>query len=55
MQKWLLRECTRLEQCILIVAGLLLIYPEPWSDWVGVGGVVAVLAWQWLPRRAVAR
>ncbi len=55
VQKWLLRECTRVEQWILIVSGLLLIYPGRWADGIGLAGVIAMLAWQRLPSRAVAR
>ena len=42
------------ERSMLIVAGLALVYPAPAADIVGIAGVLAVLAWQMLRRRAPA-
>jgi hypothetical protein len=36
------------------VSGLLLIYPAPAADFIGLAGVVAVVASQWLRRPAAA-
>src|SRR5258705_6683221 len=49
-QGWLLRRCGIVERCILIVCGLALVYPVPVSDFIGIFGVAAVLAWQILRR-----
>jgi TRAP transporter 4TM/12TM fusion protein len=49
-QGWLLRRCGIAERCILIVCGLALVYPVPASDFIGMFGVAAVLAWQILRR-----
>ena len=54
VQKWLLRACNNFERWLLIVCGLLLIYPAPASDAIGVAGIVALLAWQWFGRPRAA-
>ncbi len=46
VQKWLLRECNQAERVMLVVSGLLLVYPAPMTDWIGLAGLVALLAWQ---------
>jgi TRAP-type uncharacterized transport system fused permease subunit len=51
-QKWVLRACTQWERWTLIACGLLLVYPAPAADVVGLVGVAVVLAQQWLRRRA---
>jgi TRAP transporter 4TM/12TM fusion protein len=53
-QKWLLRACTQLERWLLVVSGLLLIYPAPAADYVGLAGVAIVVAMQVMGRRAAA-
>ena len=53
-QGWVLRRCGIVERATLIVSGLALIYPAPVSDWIGVTGVAAVLAWQRLRRPVLA-
>ncbi len=43
------------ERWWLIVCGLLLVYPAPQTDWPGLVGFVALLAWQrFAPRRVAA-
>jgi TRAP transporter 4TM/12TM fusion protein len=54
VQKWLLRACSELERWVLIVCGLLLIYPAYATDWIGIAGVVALILWQRFGRRRVA-
>ncbi|HZQ60687.1 MAG TPA: TRAP transporter fused permease subunit [Casimicrobiaceae bacterium] len=51
VQGWLLRACSHIERAVLIVAGLLLIYPASMSDVVGFAGALMVLAVQWWRRR----
>ena len=46
VQKWLLRACSQWERWILVVSGLLLIYPAPLADWIGIAGVAGLLLWQ---------
>jgi TRAP-type uncharacterized transport system fused permease subunit len=41
VQNWLLRETSLIERVMLIVAGLLLVYPKPLFDFIGIGLVVA--------------
>jgi TRAP transporter 4TM/12TM fusion protein len=53
-QKWMLTACTQVERITLIVCGLLLIYPAPAADFIGLAGVAAVTAMQWMRRRHVA-
>ena len=53
-QGWLLRRCGVAERIVLIIAGLALVYPAPASDFVGIIGVAAVIAWQKLRRVAPA-
>ena len=55
VQRWLLRRLSFVEQWVMIVCGLALIYPAPAADAVGLVGIAAVLAWQWLGRKTVAR
>jgi TRAP transporter 4TM/12TM fusion protein len=52
-QKWLLAACSQVERWILIICGLLLIYPAPAADAVGLAGTLAVVAWQRFGRRHV--
>jgi TRAP-type uncharacterized transport system fused permease subunit len=54
-QGWLLRRTTKLEQAMLIVAGLALVYPRPLFDVIGVGLFLIVLVLQYLRRPAPAR
>src|SRR5439155_15631216 len=37
-QKWLLLECSQWERWTLIASGLLLVYPAPAADFIGLGG-----------------
>jgi len=54
-QKWLLSACNQVERWALIASGLLLIYPAPAADIVGLAGVAGVGAIQYLRRpRATA-
>jgi len=53
-QKWLLRACGQVERWALIACGLLLVYPAPAADLIGLTGVGAVVALQWFGRRRVA-
>ena len=55
VQRWLLRRLSRLEQIVMIVSGLALIYPAPAADLVGLVGIAAVAAWQWLGRKAAVQ
>jgi len=55
VQKWLLRACSQMERWVLIVCGLMLVYPLAWLDGVGLTGVVVLLAWQWFGLRSAAR
>jgi len=55
VQRWLLRRLSMLEQWVMIVSGLALIYPAPSADAIGLAGIAAVLAWQWFGRKTVAR
>ena len=55
VQRWLLRRLSVVEQWVMIVCGLALIYPAQAADWVGFIGIAAVLAWQWIGRKTVAR
>ena len=46
VQKWLLRACSQLERWVLVLSGLLLIYPAQMADWIGIAGIAVVLLWQ---------
>ncbi len=52
-QKWLLRALGSFERWLLIGCGLLLIYPAPAADVVGLAGVATMTALQWLALRRV--
>jgi TRAP-type uncharacterized transport system fused permease subunit len=45
-QGWALRRATAIERCMLIVAGVALVYPGGYADAVGLSLIVAVLAMQ---------
>jgi TRAP transporter 4TM/12TM fusion protein len=51
VQGWLLRACNGIERWALIAGGLLLVYPAPVTDWIGLALAVAVLAWQKFVRK----
>jgi TRAP transporter 4TM/12TM fusion protein len=55
VQRWFLRRLSLLEQLVMIVSGLALIYPAPAADFIGLIGIAVVLAWQWFGRKAVAQ
>ena len=50
-QKWLLRACGQVERWALVACGLLLVYPAPAADIIGLAGVGTILALQWFGRR----
>jgi TRAP transporter 4TM/12TM fusion protein len=51
MSGWLIRKTTWVERPILLAAGLILVYPSPAADILGVGLVAAVALWQWRTRK----
>jgi TRAP-type uncharacterized transport system fused permease subunit len=51
VQRYWVRRMSRVEQCVLIVSGLLLVYPAPAADVIGLAGIAAVLAVQYFGRR----
>ena len=53
-QKWMFSACSQPERITLIVSGLLLIYPAPAADLLGLAGLATVTAVQWMRRRRVA-
>ncbi len=52
---WFLTQTTRFEQVLLIAAGLLLLYPEPLHDFIGLGLFGVTFAVQRLRRNAAVR
>lgn len=55
MQGWLLRRTGMVERALLLVAGLLLVYPKPWADATGLAIVLLVASWQWISSRRLVR
>ncbi len=53
-QKWMLRECNTVERWVLIACGVLLVYPAPATDAIGIAGVLAVALVQRFRRAAIA-
>jgi TRAP-type uncharacterized transport system fused permease subunit len=51
VQRFWVRRMSRVEQWTLIACGLLLIYPAPAADFVGLAGIALILALQYLGRR----
>ncbi len=47
LQGWLLQRTSRLERGLLLAAGLMLVYPNRWSDIAGALRVIGVVAVQW--------
>jgi TRAP transporter 4TM/12TM fusion protein len=54
VQNWLFRRCTLIERVLLIVAGLLLVYPTPIADWIGLSCMAVVLVSQKMRKVAPA-
>jgi len=46
--------CSQIERWVLIACGLLLVYPAPAADAIGLAGFAVVLAQQWFRRRRAA-
>jgi len=53
-QGWLLARASRLEQALLVIAGLMLVYPKAMSDLAGLALLLVIMAVQWR-RRSIAR
>jgi len=51
MSGWLIRKTTWVERPLLLAAGLILVYPSPAADILGVGLVAAVALWQWRTKK----
>lgn len=51
MSGWLVRKTNWVERPILLAAGLILVYPSPAADILGVGLVAAVALWQWRTKK----
>jgi TRAP transporter 4TM/12TM fusion protein len=51
MSGWLVRKTNWVERPILLAAGLILIYPSPAADILGIGLVAAVALWQWRTKK----
>ena len=47
MSGWLIRKTTWVERPLLLAAGLILVYPSPAADILGIVLVAAVALWQW--------
>jgi TRAP transporter 4TM/12TM fusion protein len=54
LQGWLLRKTTRVERWMLIIAGLMLVYPAPLFDYIGFALVAAVVIIQKMRQVAIA-
>jgi TRAP transporter 4TM/12TM fusion protein len=52
LQGWLLKRTNLLERWILIIAGLMLVYPAPLFDWIGLALLIAVVLLQKLTGRS---
>ena len=52
LQGWLLRKTAGPERAMLVVAGLMLVYPRAMFDYIGAVLVAAVIVMQWLRGRA---
>jgi TRAP transporter 4TM/12TM fusion protein len=46
MQNWLFKKTTLFERCTLILAGLLLVYPKPLFDYIGIALLALVIVMQ---------
>ena len=45
-ENWLFKKKTLFERCTLILAGLLLVYPKPLFDYIGIALLALVIAMQ---------
>jgi TRAP-type uncharacterized transport system fused permease subunit len=48
---WLIRRTSWIERSLLIAGGLILVYPTPAADVLGIALVAGVAIWQWLMKR----
>jgi len=55
VQRWMLKRLSIVEQWIMILSGLALIYPAPAADLFGLVGIALVAVWQWLARKRPAQ
>jgi TRAP-type uncharacterized transport system fused permease subunit len=53
VQGWMLVRAGKVERTLLILAGLLLVYPTPAADVAGIALMVVAVAIQWRKRRAL--
>jgi len=51
MSGWLVRKTNWVERPLLLAAGLILVYPSPAADILGISLVAAVALWQWRTRK----
>ncbi len=51
LQRWMMRETTQMERWMLIVAGVALVYPKPWADYLGFTLIVLVNGLQLLRKK----
>ncbi|HET7160554.1 MAG TPA: C4-dicarboxylate ABC transporter permease, partial [Burkholderiales bacterium] len=51
LQRWMIRETTQIERWMLIVAGVALVYPKPWADYLGISLIVLVNGMQLLHKK----
>ena len=54
VQNWLFRRCTLIERILLIVSGLLLVYPTRIADWIGLACMAVVIVLQKVRKPAPA-
>jgi len=53
VQGWLFKRTILVERVLLIIAGLLLVYPKPLLDWIGIGLMLVVIVMQKLRKTDV--
>jgi TRAP-type uncharacterized transport system fused permease subunit len=53
LQGWLFRKCSELERWMLIISGLMLVYPRAMFDYIGFVLVIAVIIMQKLRHAAL--
>jgi len=53
VQGWLFKRTIPVERVLLIIAGLLLVYPKPLLDWIGTGLILVVIVMQTLRKTKI--
>lgn len=55
LQGWLMTKANVVQRILFVVVGILMITPGSLTDYIGIGLLIVVLAWQWVAKRKLAQ